>query len=918
MRSRLLRFITAAALFGTAVFAVFVLGSRYGSDLLRAEAETQLGRWLGSRVSVADVELSLADGLGFEAHEVAAYPRASGGNALTCARLSLSLDGFSWLAGRLRFSSLQLEDAHLEIRSEPEGRWSPVELLGDREPLESAPATDDLESALNPIRFLDRAAHSLLGDSFAIDSLEIRDSSVRFIDSRFPDPPSGTPGITLANLDARLVRDPFTDVRRLEIRSSGFADGLGRFPLRLEALRRPGAGIEVTASLSDFPLTPLTQLLSDPDSGTETSGSVDLELSYLTDSPGSGTLEIEATARDLAVSVPLRAEPLEIDSPELRLESRLRLDPRHLELFETSVSGLARQGRLLMAGSAGRPLRESTRVRFSVEFRGAGLDQLKRIISWLPRSDADPLERILGRVTAGRISSIGASGRIRLSEWKALLQGQLTALPTPFVLAAKIEDMAIGSEFNNRLTEISGHVEWSGDHIELRRILARWNGEALPVLDFHAEGVSNLFRGPDRLRKLTEPAPDLPGIEPLISWFEKFPDEKHLTPDPLPSIRIFLDRLEHPGLRWPVRETVLRFSPVPGGAEWIVESGNWAGARIDGEILSVESPEKRWIASLRIGPPADPPLANEVPRQPGEWAHGRVETESLVGLGLPIAAIDADFSFRKTTLRVEGLEARAAPSGSIRADATLELGHRESAGFSLRASLRDGQLEPIARFAGLGPDFGNGSLDADLELSGKITPRQPLLDESRGKLSLSARDGEIAYAVPVALAVAQATIGFNPFASRESTRYDSIEVDLELEPGRVKTQNFELDGPLRVFATGELDIVSEPPQIDAVVGIFLLRQFDRVLGNIPVLSNLISDKGLVGSYFEVKGPLESPRVDSLPAASLAEAVPQFLRLPFEALGSTPDPGEPSAQSGSKARGGARERASARSRGEATP
>ena len=171
MRSRLLRFITAAALFGTAVLVVLVLGGRYGSDLLRAEAETQLGRWLGSRVSVAGVELSLADGLGLVAHEVATYPRVSGGHALTSTRLSLSLDGFSLLTGRLRFSSLRLEDAHLEIRREPDGRWSPLELLGNREPLEPAPASDDLESALTPIRFLDRAAHSLLDDSFAIDSL---------------------------------------------------------------------------------------------------------------------------------------------------------------------------------------------------------------------------------------------------------------------------------------------------------------------------------------------------------------------------------------------------------------------------------------------------------------------------------------------------------------------------------------------------------------------------------------------------------------------------------------------------------------------------------------------------------------------------------------------------------------------------
>jgi hypothetical protein len=92
-----------------------------------------------------------------------------------------------------------------------------------------------------------------------------------------------------------------------------------------------------------------------------------------------------------------------------------------------------------------------------------------------------------------------------------------------------------------------------------------------------------------------------------------------------------------------------------------------------------------------------------------------------------------------------------------------------------------------------------------------------------------------------------------------------------------------LEGPMRVFASGELDLSQSPGQVDAVVGVFLFRQADRVLGNLPLVKNLISDKGMVGAYFELTGPLEDPKAKALPGKTLSESMPSVIKAPFKVL-----------------------------------
>jgi hypothetical protein len=103
--------------------------------------------------------------------------------------------------------------------------------------------------------------------------------------------------------------------------------------------------------------------------------------------------------------------------------------------------------------------------------------------------------------------------------------------------------------------------------------------------------------------------------------------------------------------------------------------------------------------------------------------------------------------------------------------------------------------------------------------------------------------------------------------------------------GVISVQNFEIEGPLRVFARADIDTNPRPVTIRAVVGIFLFRKPNQLLESLPVLKYFLpgSERGLIGTYFRVDGPIAEPEVDALPLQSLMSGVPSAIKAPFKAL-----------------------------------
>jgi hypothetical protein len=163
-------------------------------------------------------------------------------------------------------------------------------------------------------------------------------------------------------------------------------------------------------------------------------------------------------------------------------------------------------------------------------------------------------------------------------------------------------------------------------------------------------------------------------------------------------------------------------------------------------------------------------------------------------------------------------------------------------------------------------------------------------------------DGTVRKSLPAVVAVALASQTFNPFMRRDEVRYERCETVLQFEDGHMSTTGFSLDGPdLRVFATGDLDILRPPHAVDAQVALYLFRQLDMILEKIPIVNYLLlgTNDNLVGAHFRLSGPWEDPKATAVPFRALAtgpasiveqgptsivlETVPMFMMKGIEAI-----------------------------------
>jgi hypothetical protein len=103
--------------------------------------------------------------------------------------------------------------------------------------------------------------------------------------------------------------------------------------------------------------------------------------------------------------------------------------------------------------------------------------------------------------------------------------------------------------------------------------------------------------------------------------------------------------------------------------------------------------------------------------------------------------------------------------------------------------------------------------------------------------------------------------------------------------GIISVTDFEIEGPLRVYARADIDTNPRPSEIGGVIGIFLFRRPNQILESMPLVRSFLpgSERGLIGTYFRVDGPLNEPDVDALPLQTLMSSVPDVIKAPFKVL-----------------------------------
>jgi len=365
------------------------------------------------------------------------------------------------------------------------------------------------------------------------------------------------------------------------------------------------------------------------------------------------------------------------------------------------------------------------------------------------------------------------------------------------------------------------------------------------------------------------------------------------------AVGLAIELLEHPILRWPIRDMRVFIEPLRQGMNLSIREGIWGGATIHGELaLRNDSGWPSVDAQLELGPLTTPPAnpvgvaIEETASHSGvgtanseRWGSGRFELEFRPRPNLPFQRAAGFFRLEGADLVGNEVEVQLAPSGKGALRTDIDLRDPESIGLDLSFAITDGTFEGLSEFVVLPPDLVSGNVGITGSLAGLVRPNTSFIAELDGRVRVEAQNGRISTSLPLLLRIGKASEGYNPFANEDELEFESMTGTIELEHGRLAIEDFEIEGPLRVFANAQLDTNLRPAQIKAVVGIFLFRTSGQIIGSFPLVRSFLpgSKRGLIGAYFEVEGDIGKPDVDALPLQTLMSSVPSAIKAPFKVL-----------------------------------
>lgn len=890
--------------------AGYLASSGLGTRLLHREIEIQLSRLLAGPVAIGEVDVSWADGLRVEARDVSAYysresgPEPGAPPALSSRRVLAWVDLVALLVGRLELSTLTLEGPQVRVVRSPDGHFvglplPPVSAYPD----EGLDDRDGAERFFADLAALDGVARRFAERFQAADRIEIVDGLLTWSETA-RQPTAGSPdsepppALRFELLNGFAEKDWITGAVALEMKGV-LVDGRHvPFPFDLSVARAEQSRFRWSLALSRIPLaaaeTPLATLRGGAGIA-DLTGTLDVRLALESEIDGLHRLAVEGRVDDATVSLRDSGSQLERDRIDFRAD--LDFDPARVRLVSARVDGSRLN--IELEAEMRRPLQDTSATRIASRMRGIELEDIREIARYLEDEyeAALTISRLTERVESGRIRYVEAAGSAPLGHWRDLVAGRIRELPEGLLLGGAVEDLTVSSGPSDKIENLSAEIEWVGDRIRFRNGNARFRDGALPELDLTIEGVSQLVRASESARRIRHTPPPLPGLGPLGEILA--PRDPDALP-PVERIGLALDFLEHPILRWPAKDLRLLIEPLRRGVEITVREGVWGGAAVSGDLVWFDDPRAPTLsANLTLAPvilaegPVDEPEVLTDPEddgaiaddENGRWGEGRFEMTFRPRRWLPFQRATGHLRLEDASFVGNDLEIDLAPEGRIAARMVLGLGAPEKVDFDASFALTEGLIEEVDGLVNLPDELARGRVGATGTLKGPIRSKRTFVHELDGRIRAEARNGVVYTRLPLMFRLAEATEGYNPFAGEERLHYETMSGTIELTQGVLSIADFEIEGPLRVFARADLDTRQRPTRIRAVVGIFLFRRPNQILENLPLVRSLLpgSERGLIGAYFDVVGPVAEPRVEALPLQTMMSAVPNAIKAPFKVL-----------------------------------
>ena len=844
-------------------------------ERLRAEAELRLSRLLEAPVRLREVRINLTQDLPWLLLEVRGL-RADplpGGAALAVEDFSARIDPILLVLGRVELRRIRFAGIEASL-PEPRG----------------GSAADTT---------LDPASRAIAALSQAADRLRARPCPIPPIDGE-------RLALTLTSAAApprRVLEIDSVSFHCARLTNAGTWAASGRAlledgasaPFEL-ALAVSGDELESRLSVTSAPLGPLLGALRQP---RELSGDVRGVLSWRSSAGAPHALRLALTGRDVRGELGVARDParsLQLDLRAPKLELALEADARDVHTTELALS----DGKLALAGELALelPLSDASKLQLAARTSEIGRDELARIAAQLPKGLRPEAERALERIVRGSIRELEVRVKSTLGGVREIAAGGVLARSGDLALRMRLEDAELRIGKSDRLGDVSGTVEFSGDLLEVHANGARFRERRLPRLALKLRGLKRVHSLDEVKCDRPAPVPRIAAFDELRAWVES---RRRLPYTPTwRALDLDIDRLSHPLLFCTLEDVTAEVLRLDNGYDYSIETGSWAGFAIEGSA--------KWLKArgqdgqpLRDGGSiaADLTLGESRPaaapaRDPESWAGGRFAYDvSSLGRFLT-KSYDGSFRIVGATADLYRTKLRLAPSGEIEGRVTVDLGGDGPVPFTAEAQARGLDLLTIWTTSQAPKTLMSGTLTGGAVLSGTLRLGESPLSDVGGYASLHARQGEIRRDVPFLLAVAMTDDKINPFGKRDRFPYQAIDLEGPIENGWITSRTLTLEGKSERMAASGKTHLAEPYELEAAIGMYPIPTLDGILAAIPIVNVLLlgEDRALAGFYFSVTGEWTKPKVQPLlaksvasgPASLVLEGVPNFLFGSLKAIG----------------------------------
>lgn len=868
--------------------AGFFLAFHVAPEQARQRAEKSLAAILRCPVRVEEARLQILGGLMIVANQVSACPAEASSEdptqnpALQAKQLRAEVDTLSLLLQKPELEALALVEPTLHLERAHDGTWN-LPLLQPQALTEAPDISDGKPKEQDLLADIEAGARAvaavLLYQKWSHTDLEIENAQISFLDRAPFAKNEAAFAMQLQNFSARYHRGRFFRAAKFEARGNLARTDLQTSEFRITGEQNVFENVALKLELLDFDLLLLAPYVTRRHPDLVPGGHVRGMIELFRDETTPWSLAIDLASEDFQTQ-PLREQ-----------HEASRPDPIHIEL-QTKVSASGAQiaiedARLAFddlivrgTGAVRRPLGWGTEANLDLAFQDLSLGKFKTILQWAPPELQQRVDPWLAPVEAAFLPSF----KLHLESPLRFLTKDKKFDPKPLLEKLEASVTLVDTKMrieNGLLTIHRGEIRGNKDQLEIRDGRFSVDGKHGPILDVKIDGYPLLLASQKLTHPLLQDVAPLPGIllpgeifhdpgEPISEW----------------ELTIDMDQLSHPWFLWPMEDLRLLIYRHAKGQHYAIDQGIWGNAVVRGTgEYTIGNPPKLQI-QLQARPSTA--AARAVAQGDPVWSHGRWKMHYPKEPKNPLQTLAGRYTLQYTNARLFDVQAPIGEAGLLTGNAIFEAGDPTQLPMDFHFQITKSELPDVTKILGFDGASVIGKVDATGHLVGSFHLGQPRLADLQGQCMATGSNGEINRQLPVLFALARLTDTLNPFKSRETIPFKTIETKLHLDDGMLRVKSFELSGPeIRIIATGTIDLSADEHPTQLIIGTFFFRFVDQIVKLLPWIGKKLmgKDQGIFGLYFAVDGPWDEQvaRVTTLetlekgPASIFFEAIPDALR-----------------------------------------